>query len=167
MLTRKPKIITAELQQINLHGSVPPDTRELLATIEHTVIGEASLTYDGIINFITLHPLHVIKNKEGQFFCFAGLRSFQLAKAHLDPDQEVRVLLYPKTNAQEIESISHTDIYISYLAFAMEKRFWAEDMARLWKATPRALIDQLTPELKNKTKLAKALGINRRKISTT
>jgi hypothetical protein len=119
---------------------------------------------DALGPLLHLHPIAITKlNRE--YFCVAGMRSLQLARACLDKKATVPVLLLTGTSEEDIQYLGQLDVYLTNFLFALRPDDGDKQLTSLWQTVDRNIRKRLTPTLSNKEKFAAAIKTDRRYFS--
>ncbi len=118
-----PSLETVKVKDINLHPDIPPQLRKTWASTVYLLEGERILCPDAILLLLTLYPPLLCGSKKRNY-CFAGLRSWQLAKACLPADQEIAIIQHGKAKDLDIPRIALLDLYLTTLIRGLEFQTW-------------------------------------------
>lgn len=154
-------------KQVSLHERVTPNTVARLAGTIYQLTQGTLLTADALHLLLLSHPAIVIKKRTGEYACIAGLRSFQLAKSRLPPDQKIPVTIVEDVLSKDVRDFAASETYLTHLMYGLGGKAWDIGFARLWEGIDSYILSKLTPDLKDKSKLANHLGSNRRRLSSS
>jgi len=67
----------------------------------------------------------------------------------------------------DLNTLTASDAYLTHLLYGLDGRAWDIDLMQLWEGIPSEKLEEYTPGLKSKKKLADTLGVNRRRFSSS
>ena len=97
-------------------------------------------------SLLMLHPLVVQQNEKKGYRVVAGFRSYQLAIAHLKPEQAIRVCVVSGLDGDEIRQLAIIDILGSPLLLGLGSKP-QKQIERLCEAFNHSRLDEIHPDL--------------------
>ncbi len=159
------------LENIKLHEDLSSEVLSSSASITRSIDRQGLLTKHqhnrlskhGLLSFIKIHPLHVIKSRNS-YKCFAGIRGYQLAEVILPPRTKVNVVIH-NSKRINIEQESSVDSLLSSLIFGLDDLAYETDFLNVWKAVDPRHRKKIMPGLNNKSYLETLLKCSRSGLS--
>ena len=156
--------INIPIDKIKLHPSLPGNILSSIAAISNNISAKKLISKEGIEIFLQFHPPQVVEQTR-QVYCFASIRSYQLAKTFLAPGELITVTVHRNISENETQKVITLESLMLHLIYGLDKHLWDVDLLRLWTAIDSGDFNQYFPSLINKTALAKEIGSDRRRYS--
>lgn len=160
------------LARITLHPEIAEDFRDLADVLPHRFPG-GTFSEAALLHLCLAHPIQVLprdsdtKEVDQAFWCVGGIRTFQLVKPRLSPDQPVPVLPLSSPPEEAISDLATLDLFLGSVAFGIRGSRHGEQVAAMWRAVPVALMRKYCPPLKSLAAIARHLGWDPRALTTT
>jgi len=153
-----------KVSSINVDPDVSSFALESIATLEFRVSVHhqspeglsSEISPDGVRFLLMMHPV-VAYNKDGKYFCIAGLRTYFLAQMVLPSNESIPVTVL-KSVPISSEMYAYADLYLGQLFLCLKN---IRDIGNIFVLTPSESIKNLTPRLTSKVKFAAALECSR------
>lgn len=166
LLAREPTLTRMKLSQIELHNAIQDELLDILASVSRKIDGASIFSEEAIKLFLEFHPVVVTKTGRHKYSCFGGLRSYQLAKCYLPPDQPIYAIVREDITDNIASQLAIMDLYLTTIGFAMDDQVWELDTTRIWKKINHESLIQFTPVLADKVAYAKIFGIDLKRLSS-
>jgi len=160
------QLIYGPLSQVELHPEIYREVGQAYAALNHKIEASAVFSPSAVHDLLHCHFIQVVRNRKKAFWCISGLRSWQLAKLCLTPEQEIPLILRQRIRKENIVRYAWTECYLSHLAFVLPDNIGKSGLAAFWQQLPQDLKQRLTPGLKDKAKVSRVLGGDRRLMSS-
>lgn len=125
--------------------------------------GKSYLSEDALAALERVCPISVVRERQ-KYYCVAGLRTFQIFKALRPLTDQIRVQCFQRLPTKEreqfITELALVDEVIAPAIKTLTPRP-AKALAELLEQFPRDQVSALLPNLKSKSALAHALGVDR------
>lgn len=153
------------LNEISLHPEVPENLLSTIVSVSTNIFGQNMISKEALTCFLQFHPPHVVRDNEKNLLCFAGIRSYQLAKTFFDIETEIPTIIHYSVKDKEVRQRAPIEAILCQLIFGLDDRTWEIDMLRFWQTIEKDQLVSFMPGLQNKFSLAEKLGVDRRRYS--
>ena len=164
LLGLSPSLYRIKISNISMHPAVSHDIKLIVGSTQFRAQTSDLFSKEGAQLFLQRFPPEILLSPNQEGACFAGLRSFQIAKICLAPSTEILTIAHQKLSLEEIENIAQLDPYLTALGFCVDSKNWDIDFVRKWKNVSKKVRQIVTPNIQTKKALSGLLGISSRRI---